>query len=88
MTARNVERINITNWNQTGKNVQIPQYSFTLEIWWTDQDGVKRHHGPQEYLYPNDISSMPIEVRRAFAEQMIVATARVTLGIDDWEKYL
>ena len=85
LPAQGVEEINITNWQETGTNVNIPQYSFDLEIKWTDQFGAKREHSGT-YLYPNDISEMPNKARRRFAEEMIVATARVELGIDEWER--
>lgn len=87
MAAQSVDRIDITDWSVTGRNVQIPQYQFTLEIWWTDSDGLARHQPPQVYQYPNDISAMPLNVRKAFANAMIVATVRVTLGIDTWEQH-
>ncbi len=85
--AGSVDRIDITNWRQTGLNVQIPQYEFTLELWWTRPDGTKGHSGPTIYRYPNDLASMPVAVRKAFAEEQIMAVARVNLGIDRWEDY-
>lgn len=84
---RSVNEINITNWTVTGANVPFPQYQFNLEIKWTDENGVQHTHGPQQYRFPNDIANMPLEIRRAFAEQMIIATARVTLGVNSWEDY-
>jgi len=30
---------------------------------------------------------MPLLVRKRFANEMIVATARVALGIDEWSQY-
>jgi hypothetical protein len=84
MVARSVDQINITNWQVTGLNVSIPQYSFVIEIKWTDNSGVKHTYGPITKKYPNDIADMPLAVRRQFAEQMIIMTARVALGIDEW----
>ena len=84
--ARSVEEVNITNWTATGSNVSIPQYQFDLEIKWTDNSGNPRVH-TGAYRYPNDIASMPLAVRRRYAEDMIVATARVALGIDTWDDY-
>ncbi len=86
LSVQSIDEMNITNWQETGTNVKIPQYSFDLEIKWTDQFGVKREHSGT-YLYPNDISEMPMGVRKRFAEEMIVATARVKLGIDNWEDH-
>lgn len=85
--ARSVDQINITNFVNTGLTTALPRYTFTLEIKWTDSDGTARTHGPQTYTYPNDLAAMPLAVRRAFAEKMIMATARVALGIDDWSAY-
>lgn len=87
MPARSVDQVNITNFVNTGQTTPLPRYTFTLEIKWTDSAGVVRTHGPQTYTYPNDLTAMPLSVRRAFAVAMITATARVALGIDSWEQY-
>lgn len=84
--TRSVDAINISNWQQTGSNVPIPQYQFDLQIIWTDDSGVRHEHNAT-YRYPNDLASMPLAVRREFAEQQIIATARVQLGIETWEMY-
>lgn len=85
--ARNVDEINITNFVNTGQTTPFSRYTFTLEIKYVDNQGVKRTHGPQTYTFPNDLTSMPLAVRRRFAEQMIQATARVALGVSEWEDY-
>jgi len=85
--ARSVDELNITNWTATGQDVPISQYEFDLEIKWTNYDETKHVHGPQTYTFPNDIASMPLNVMREFAQQMIIATARVALGIDTWEQH-
>jgi len=85
--ARSVDEINITNWVNTGQTRQMARYTFTLEIKWTDDQGVKRTHGPQIYTFPNDLAAMPLLVRKRFANEMIVATARVALGIDSWGQW-
>lgn len=85
--ARSVDEINITNFVNTGLTTALPRYTFTLQIKYTDNAGVKQTYGPTTQTYPNDLAAMPLAVRRAFAEKMIMATVRVTLGIDDWEAY-
>lgn len=87
MPARSVDQINITDFVDTGQTRQMARYFFTLEVNWTDLEGEKHTHGPQQYEFPTDLVSMPLNVRRRFAEEMIIAVARVTLGIDDWEQY-
>jgi len=84
--VRSVEEVNVTNWVATGSSVSIPQYQFDLQILWTDNDGEPHEHNGT-YRYPNDIAAMPLNVRRRYAEEMVVATARVTLGIDEWSDY-
>ena len=84
--VRSVEEINITNWTATGSNVSIPQYQFDLEIKWTDNEGNPHTHNGT-YRYPNDIASMPLNVRRRYAEDMVIAAARVQLGINEWDDY-
>ncbi|MCK4444176.1 MAG: hypothetical protein KAW09_06510 [Thermoplasmata archaeon] len=84
--VRSVEEINITNWQATGSTVPIPQYQFDLEIKWTDNEGNPHVH-TGTYRYPNDIASMPLNVRRRYAEEMVIATVRVTLGINEWSDY-
>lgn len=84
--VRSVDQLNITNWTVTGSNVPFPQYQFDIELWWTTDDGVRHHHA-DTYQFPNDISDMPLKVRRTHAEEMIYQTVRVALGIDEWEDY-
>ena len=70
----------------TGTSVSIPQYQFDLEIKWTDNEGSPHTHNGT-YRYPNDIASMPLSVRRRYAEDMVIAAARVTLGLNEWDDY-
>jgi hypothetical protein len=88
MAARRVDGIYITNFIDTGLTTPMTRYRFTLEIKWYDAEDVARTHGPQQYTFPNDLADMPDEIKRAFAEKMIIAKARVALGVDTWEQYL
>lgn len=87
MAARSVDEINITNFNNTGATTPFSRYTFSLEVKWTDTEGIARSNGPTTRTFPNDLASMPLAVRRKFAEAMIMATVRVQLGIDTWEMY-
>jgi hypothetical protein len=87
VAARSVDEINISNFVNTGQTTPLPRYTFTLEIKWTNEEGVAQTHGPVTKTYPNDLAAMPLSVRRAFAEKMIQATVRVALGIDEWSSY-
>ena len=85
--ARSIDEVNITNFVSTGATTPFSRYTFSLEIKWTDDQGVARSNGPTTRTFPNDLSIMPLAVRRRFAEQMITAAVRVQLGIDTWEMY-
>jgi hypothetical protein len=87
MTAQRVDEINISDFVNTGLTTPLSRYTFTLQIKYHDAEGVAQTHGPVTKTYPNDLAAMPLSVRRAFAEKMIIATARVALGIDTWEMY-
>ena len=85
--ARSIDELNISNFVNTGQTSQFSRYTFTVHVKWTDDAGAAHEHGPQSYTFPNDLASMPLAVRRRFAIEMITATARVALGIDDWAMY-
>ena len=85
--ARSVDEINIKNWVDTGLTTPFSRYRFDVQVKWTGLDGVQHVHGPQTYTFPNDLSDMPLAVRRRFAEEMIQAKVRVFLGINEWENY-
>jgi hypothetical protein len=83
-----VDEINISNFVNTGQMTPFPRYTFSLEIKYTTDNGEKRTHGPVTYTFPNDLASMPLEVRREFAIRMIDAVARVSIGAATWDQYL
>lgn len=81
-----LDALSVLDWQVTGHTVGIPQYSMAIEIHWTDREG-ERHVHSDTYRYPDDITAMPLTVRRHFAEQMITATARVAIGLNGWEAF-
>jgi hypothetical protein len=85
--ARSIDEVNITNFVNTGLTTAFSRYTFTLEIKYTNDAGQQQTYGPTSHTFPNDLTSMPLAVRRKFAEEMIKATVRVSLGIDGWEAY-
>lgn len=87
MAARSVDEINVTSFVETGLTTPLDRYTFTLEVKYHDANGVAQTYGPTMHTFPNDLSTMPLVVRRAFAEAMIKAVVRVSLGIDDWSQY-
>lgn len=85
--ARSIDEVNITNFVNTGLTTAMARYTFVLEIKYTNDAGVQQTYGPAIHTFPNDLATMPLAARRAFAEAMIKAVVRVQLGIDTWEQY-
>lgn len=83
--ARSVDEINITNFANTGLMTPLERYTFDIEIKWTEGGVQNTHASPR--TFPNALTAMPLAVRKVFALKMLMATARVELGIDDWEDY-
>lgn len=86
MPARSVDEINITNVNPTGTTAEVDRYSFDIEIKWTDPSGGKHQHA-DTYIWPNVLADVPNNVVRKFMREMVIAKARVTLEIDEWDDY-
>jgi hypothetical protein len=87
MAARSVDEVNISNFVDTGLTTAMARYTFSLTIKYTDANGAHQVHGPVTKTFPNDLAAMPLAVRKRFAQDMINATVRVALGIDDWSQY-
>lgn len=82
-----VDELHITNFVDTGLNTAFSRYTFAVLIKWTDNAGGLHSNGPTTYTFPNDLAAMPLAVRRRFAKEMITATVRVALGLDQWSQY-
>lgn len=82
--ARSVDRIDISQVTPTGLKTSIDRYTFTLEFWWTDDDGTKRHHGPQTYTWPNDLSDVPGRIVKQWATDLVVQAVRWRLGLEPY----
>lgn len=85
--ARSVDEVNIENFQNLGTTTPMARYSFQLTIKYTDNEGVAQVHGPVTKTFPNDLAAMPLAVRKRFAIDMINATVRVALGLEDWSNY-
>lgn len=87
MAAQSVDEVHITNWVDTGLTSPLSRFTMNVRVKWTDSAGVKQDSGVVAHTFPNDLSVMPLAARRFFANQMIMATVRVALGIDQWADY-
>lgn len=82
--ARSVDRIDIGSIVDTGLTTAIKRYRFTLEFWWTDTDGTKRHYGPTEHIWPNDLSDVPLRIVKGWATDLITQAVRWRLGLEPY----
>ncbi|MFH1185965.1 MAG: hypothetical protein V1755_13140 [Chloroflexota bacterium] len=80
--ARSVDQVNITSIQATGLKTQIDRYTFMLEFAWTDNAGVKRHYGPAQAVWPNDLADVPARIVKAWATDLVTQAIRWRLGID------
>lgn len=86
MPAKNVDQILIRGWQKTEVRPRIDQWSVDISVKWIDLQGL-HHKRSGTYLFPNVLADVPLGVVRHFMEEIIVAKARVQLGIDTWEDY-
>ena len=81
--ARAVDQVLIDNWQATGTDVAVPQYSVDIGVTWTDYDG-DRHNWTGRERFPNVLQEFPLAVVRYTMEELILQAVRVRLGIDEW----
>lgn len=82
MDVRQLDRIDISQVRDTGLTTRIARYEFDLEFWWTNTDGSKGHHGPQTYVWPNDLSDVPPHIVKRWATDLITQAVRWRLGLE------
>ncbi|HSG61591.1 MAG TPA: hypothetical protein VLA24_09175 [Pseudomonadales bacterium] len=81
-----VTNITISNFVETGNKTPLDRYTFDLEMEWVDGVGGE-HTYAHSHTFPNDLAPMPLNARRYFAEQMIAAVSKVSIGAASWEDY-
>ncbi len=81
-----VHELNITNWNDESNTVPVPQYSVDIEIKYTDDNGDFHTYNTNE-MFPNVLSSFPVEAVRVSMQRLIEAKVRVELGINTWDDF-
>lgn len=82
--ARSIDRIDIGSIVDTGLTTAIKRYRFTLEFWWTDDAGEKRHYGPAEHVWPNDLADVPLRIVKGWATDLITQAVRWRLGLEPY----
>ena len=83
--AKSVNSIIVSNWTDTGATTKMDRYTFDLRVEYTEDDGTPRVH-EGNYTYPNDLSDVPLSVRKKWATEQIEAKVRVQLGVLEWSQ--
>lgn len=81
MSGQNVN-VFISNWQATGSNVPVPQYSVDIAINWKDGSGQLHEHA-STYRFPNVLQGVPLARVRVYMEEIILREIRLAQGIDE-----
>ena len=63
-----------TQWKKIGANVSVPQYSLTVKVIWTGNDGVT-HEGERTALFPNVLANLPAGYLKEKMSEILVEYA-------------
>lgn len=72
----------ISNWQWTGSNVQTPQATVDIELYWKDNAGAD-HSWTGTATFPNDLQLVPVAWVKEELESLLLRAARKRLGVDD-----
>lgn len=73
--------LTISDWTAVGATAPVPRYSIQVRHDWTDNAGVK-HTDTRTLTFPNALSGIPLARLKGYMEQIILAEARIQLGVD------
>lgn len=80
-----IHEINFAGLNATGSTAPVPQYTFNVNIKWTDDNGNAQEH-TGTYTWPNILSQAPNGwLRRTVIEHILTPMALDYLGIQPLE---
>jgi hypothetical protein len=71
-----------TNWQATGANVPVPQYTMNLRLEWVNAQGEQKAWQGTA-TFPNDLQHVPTAWLREHLEHLVLEVARKRLGVDD-----
>lgn len=75
-----VSEFNLSNISKTGNSVPVPQWTFDVQVIWTDDDGAHQEHSGT-YRFPNVLSAAPDGYMRQKFMEMVQDIAYFNLGI-------
>ena len=68
----------VNNWQATGKNISVPQYSVDVTINWTDNEGLP-HTRSETLKLPNFLSKVGAEDLKDWLTELMIREARERL---------
>lgn len=71
----------VNNWQATGKNISVPQYTVDVTINWVDNKGVSRT-ASETLKFPNFLSNVGVADLKEWLTDLMIREARERLGID------
>ena len=81
MAGSNVN-LYISGWQWTGSNVQTPQATADVEIYWKDENGDPKSWAGT-VTFPNDLQLVPVAWVKDALTDLLIRAARKRLGVDD-----
>lgn len=72
----------VGDWTALGSTAPVPRYSIQVKHDWTDNAGVA-HTDTRTVTFPNALSGIPLSRLKTYMEQIILAEARILLGVDN-----
>lgn len=79
--ARSVDEVHITGWTNTGTTVPVPRWTVNVTFKWTNDAGQAQTNTATR-SFPNMLAGVPTRRLREYMEAIILAEARIALGID------
>lgn len=77
-----VHEFNLSNVKKTGNSVPVPQWTFDVQVIWTDDSGAHQEHSGT-YRFPNVLSAAPDGYVRLKFMEMVQDIAYFNLGISE-----
>jgi len=70
----------VNNWQATGKNISVPQYSVDVTLNWIDNEG-EAHTRSETLKFPNFLSNVGAADLKEWLTDLMIREARQQLGV-------
>ena len=71
----------VNNWKKTGVKVSVPQYSVSVTINWTDNEG-ESHSRSETLKFPNFLTNVGADDLKEWLSELMIREARQRLGVN------